>query len=255
MKKAAADAFMRRQPLLDFPLFKLLDESAFLQQNLNIGALDLLQDDLKHLLLLEGQRCLTDRLLVDGVIAGTQQFPHIVLAAPHLRHAAVNVQQGVDRLHAGTHGILGGEDGVTGRLGKLTDEGEVHSAIGHDLRTVGLLTRLEEGIDIRHKAGGGVAGIVCQRIDLFGRHADVVQPLTADLLASAVPHGLLYIVAFLIGVQRIQPHKHHVLILGLELRLAVNGPGEIPVVGAVLDGDNAAGGYLCRSAGHACKHS
>ena len=25
-------------------------------------------------------------------------------------------------------------------------------------------------------------------IDLFGRHADVVQPLTADLLASAVPH-------------------------------------------------------------------
>ena len=70
---------MRRQPLLDFPLFnKLVDESAFLQQNLNIGALDLLQDDLKHLLLLEGQRCLADRLLVDGVIAGTQQFPHIV---------------------------------------------------------------------------------------------------------------------------------------------------------------------------------
>ena len=201
MKKAAADAFMRRQPLLDFPLFKLLDESAFLQQNLNIGALDLLQDDLKHLLLLEGQRCLTDRLLVDGVIAGTQQFPHIVLAAPHLRHAAVNVQQGVDRLHAGTHGILGGEDGVTGRLGKLADEGEVHGAVGYDLGPVGFLTGLEEGIDIGHEAGGGVTGIVCQCMDLFGGHTDVVQPLASDLLAGAVAHGLLHEVAFLVGIQ------------------------------------------------------
>ena len=192
---------MRRQPLLDFPLFKLVDESAFLQQNLNISALDLLQDDLKHLLLLEGQRRLADGLFIDGVIAGTQQFPHIVLAAPHLRHAAVNVQQGVDRPHAGTHGILGGEDGVTGRLGKLADEGEVHGAVGHDLGPIGFLAGLEEGIDIGHEAGGGVAGIVCQCMDLFGGHTDVVQSLAADLLTGTVAHSLLHEVAFLVGIQ------------------------------------------------------
>ena len=76
------------------------------------------------------------------------------------------------------------------------------------------------------------------------RHADVVQPLPADLLAGAVPHGLLHVVAFLVGIQGVQPHQHHVLVLRLELGLTVDRPGKIPVVGAVLDGDDAAGGHL-----------
>ena len=85
----------------------LLDESAFLQQDLNIGAPDLFQENLEQFLLLEGQRRFADGLFGNGVIAGAQQLPYIVLAAPDLRHAAVDVQQGVDRLHTGTHGILG----------------------------------------------------------------------------------------------------------------------------------------------------
>ena len=39
----------------------------------------------------------------------------IVGAAPNLRHAAVHVQQGVHSHHAGAHGVLGGEDRITGQ--------------------------------------------------------------------------------------------------------------------------------------------
>ena len=60
---------------------------------------------------------------------------------------------------------------------------KVHSAIGHDLRPVGFLAGLEEGVDIGHEASCRVAGIVGQRVDLFRRYADVVQPL-----AGRPPH-------------------------------------------------------------------
>ena len=53
----------------------LLDESAFLQQDLNIGAPDLFQENLEQFLLLEGQRRFADGLFVNGVIAGAQQLP------------------------------------------------------------------------------------------------------------------------------------------------------------------------------------
>ena len=81
-------------------------------------------------------------------------------------------------------------------------------------------------------------------VDPILRYADVVQPLPADLFTGAVPHGLLDVVAFPVGVQGIQPHQNHVLVLRLELGLTVDGPGQIPVFGAVLDGDDAAGGHL-----------
>ena len=58
---------VHRQPPAEWGY--LLDESAFLQQELNIGALDLFQEHLEHFPLLEGQRRLADRLLVDGVVA------------------------------------------------------------------------------------------------------------------------------------------------------------------------------------------
>ena len=86
-----------------------------------------------------------------------------------------------------------------------------------------------------------------QIINPVGRHTDVIQPFAADLFTGAVAHSLFHIVAVLIGVQRIQPYKHHVLILGLELRLAVDSPGKIPVVGTVLNGDDASGRYLART--------
>ena len=72
----------------------------------------------------------------------------------------------------------------------------------------------------------------------------MVQPLTADLLAGALAHGLPDIVALAIGMQAVDPHQHGVLILALELRLAVDGPGEVPVLHAILYGDDTAGGHL-----------
>src|SRR5699024_8155300 len=118
-------------------------------------------------------------LFIDGVVAGTKNLTHIVLAAPDLRHATVDIEQRVDRLHTGTHGILGGEDGVPRSFGKLADEGKVHGAVGYNFRAIRFLARLEKGVNIRHETGSRVAGIVCQRVDLFSRYADVVQPLTA----------------------------------------------------------------------------
>ena len=59
----------------------LLDQAAFLQQQLNVGALGLFQNHLQKLPLLEAQLDIGDGLLVDGVVAGPQQLPDIVLAA------------------------------------------------------------------------------------------------------------------------------------------------------------------------------
>ena len=70
------------------------------------------------------------------------------------------MQQAVDGDHGRADGGLHGEDHVARQLHELADEGEVHSAIGHDLRPVGFLSGLEEGVDIGHIAGGGVAGAI-----------------------------------------------------------------------------------------------
>lgn len=101
------------------------------------------------------------------------------------RHAAVNIQQGIDGLHTCPHGILGSENSISGCFGKLTDESEVHSAIGHYFRTIGFFSRLEKGVDIRHKTSGGIAGILGKSVNFFGRNTNMVQPFTANLFAAA----------------------------------------------------------------------
>ena len=68
----------------------------------------------------------------------------------------------------------------------------------------------------------------------------MVEPLLADLFTRAVPHGFFHIVSGLVGVQRIQPYKHHVLVLGFELGLTIDRPREVPVLRAVLDSDDTA---------------
>ena len=75
----------------------------------------------------------------------------------------------------------------------------------------------------------------------------MVEPLTADLLACAITHCFLYIVAFLVCIKGIQPYKNHIFILRLELRLAVYRPRKVPVFRAVLYGDNAACCYLAHA--------
>ena len=92
------------------------------------------------------------------------------------------------------------------------------------MRTIGILSRLEERVDIRHEAGRSIAGVGCKRLDPILRYADVIQPLAADLLAGTVTHCLLHIVALCACIQSIQPYKDRIFILRVELRLTVDGP-------------------------------
>lgn len=104
-----------------------------------------------------------------------------------------------------------------------------------------------KGVDIRHKAGCGIAGLLGESVNFIGRNTNMVQPLAANLFAGAVTHRFFYIVALFIRIERIKPYQNHALILGLELWLTVDCPGKIPVVGAVLNGYNTAGRYLSRA--------
>ena len=90
---------------------------------------------------------------------------HVVFAAPNLRYTAVNIQQGIDRLHTCAHGILSSENGIP-RVSRQIDRWQVHSALRHYLWAVGFFSRLEKGVDIRHKAGCGIAGI-WQKTSIF----------------------------------------------------------------------------------------
>ena len=198
--------------------------------------------------LLQGHLFHQIQLHIDGFLAvpqlhgGIQQIPDIIYAAPDLRHATIHVQQGIHGLHTGPHGVLRGEDGVTGCLGKLAQEGEVHSAVGYDLGPISVGTGHEEGVDIGHHHRDGVGAIGGHVLDFALRHADVIQPLHADLLTGTLPHRLFHIVTGLIGEQGIHPHQTVILGLLAELRLAVDGPAHEPA--GVLHGDDTAGDHL-----------
>ena len=126
----------------------------------------------------------------------------------------------------------------------MTDESEVHSAIGHYFRTIGFFSRLEKGVDIRHKTSGGIAGILGKGINFIGRNTNMVQPFTANLFAGAVAHRFFNIVALFIRIERIKPYQNHIFVLGFELWLTIDCPRKIPVIGAVLNGYDTAGRYL-----------
>ena len=69
----------------------------------------------------------------------------------------------------------------------------------------------------------------------------MIEPLLAYFLTGAVTHSLLYKVTRLVGAQCIDPDKYSVLVLSFELWLTVDGPREVPVIGTIFDGYNAAG--------------
>ena len=110
----------------------------FLEELLKVGALDLLEHFLEGHPLDEGQIHISDLLAVTQFDRCIDQAADIIGAAPDLGHAAVDVEQGVNRFHAGAHGVLGGENSVARRLGELPNEGEVHGALRHDERTVAI---------------------------------------------------------------------------------------------------------------------
>ena len=69
----------------------------------------------------------------------------------------------------------------------------------------------------------------------------MIEPLLAHFFAGAVTHSLLNKVTRLVGAQCIDPDKYSVLVLCSELWLTVDGPREVPVIGTIFDGYNAAG--------------
>ena len=215
------------------------DDVVLLQELFDIGALDLAEGLIEGDLLDEGELHVGRLFAVAELDGGIEQVADVVDAAPDLRHAAVDVQEGIDSLHAGAHGILGGEDGVARGLGELAEEGEVHGAVGHDLRAVAVGAGHKERVDIRHHDWDGIGAVRRQFLDLVLGHADVVEPLHADLLAGALAHGLFDIIARLVGEEGVDPDEAVVLGLRAELRLAVDGPAHQP--GGILHGDDAAG--------------
>ena len=68
----------------------------------------------------------------------------------------------------------------------------------------------------------------------------MVEPLLAYFLTSAIAHGFLNKITRLVGAQCIDPDKYSVLVLCSELRLSVDGPREVPVIGTILNGYDAA---------------
>ena len=137
-----------------------------------------------------GQLHLQRGLAVHQANRAIQQAANVIHAAPYLRHATVHTQQAVDRLHGGTHRILGGKHGIPGRLGKLTQKGEVDTAVGNYVGPVSRSPGHEEGGDIGHHGGHTHRAILGQLRNQFRRHTDVVEPLLGDLLAGTVLHRL-----------------------------------------------------------------
>ena len=199
---------------------------------------ELLQQYVERSPVLEGKRHVGDGLAVAQLHAAHQQVAHVEGAAPHLGHTAVHVAQGVNRLHASAHGVLGGEDGVARRLGELAEESEVHGAVGHHIGTVAQGTRHEERSDVGHHHGNGVRVAVRQLLDLGLRYAQVPEPFLADLLTRALRHGLLHVVALVVGEEAVHPHTQLVARLVAELLLTVDGPAHEPT--GVAAGHNAA---------------
>ena len=209
------------------------------QQLFDDGAVNLLERSLFDQLAAEGQIHVGQLLAVHHLGGGVEQAADVVAGIEHLRHAAINVQQGINRFHGGTDGVFGGEHGVAHGIGELADEGKVHAAFGHNLRAVALGAGHEERGDIGHHAGHTVRRLNGHVIDLILRHTQMIQPFLRDFDAGAFAHGLLDEVAGTVGVQAVDPNHQLILGLCLEVRLAVDGPAHQP--GRILDRDDAAG--------------
>jgi len=207
-----------------------------LEQHADLGVLD----PLHQLMADQGRAGHLDLFAVTQQAGGGEQRAHVVGGVEDLGHAAIDAEQLVGRFHPGAHRVLDGEDRVPGGcLGELAEEREVDSA-GRD--HVGPVTGLpghEERRDVGHHhrhAGGSVRR---ELGDVGHGDTHVIEPLLGDLLAGALLHRLLHVVAWDVDEQRVHPDHDLVLGLLLEVRLAVDGPTEQP--GGVLGGDDPAG--------------
>ena len=131
-KSAARKAGRRREHY--YILYFGSDRAVLGEQLLNIRAADLLQQLLQSQLFDYAKVHVRDLAAVAQGNTGVHKVAHVIGAAPDLRHTAVDVEQTVDGLHTGADGILRREDRIAGRLGKLTEEGEVHGSVRNDVR-------------------------------------------------------------------------------------------------------------------------
>ena len=113
-----------------------LDRLELLQHLLDVRSPDLLERLLEREPLDQTELHVGDRLAIAQFHTCHEQVAHVKDASPYLGHAAVNIAECVDGLHARAHGVLRGEDGVARCLGKLADEGEVDRTVGHHKNAV-----------------------------------------------------------------------------------------------------------------------
>ena len=152
-------------------------------------------------------------------------------APPRLRHAPLDVQQGVDRLHRRPHRVFDGEDDVPRvALGELPQEPEVNRSLGHHLGTVAVVPGQEEGRDVGHHARMHVHRLGCQLVDLIVRHPQVVEPFPGDLLAGALTHRLRDVVAGPVEAVGAVTVDHQLVLRRVpEVRVALDVPRQAPI--------------------------
>ena len=72
----------------------------------------------------------------------------------------------------------------------------------------------------------------------------MIQPLPANFFTCTIPHCLLHIISFFIRCKCIYPDQNRIFILRFKLRLAIDCPRKIPVIGTILHCHNSSGCYL-----------
>ena len=200
------------------------DRPVLAQQHADVGLAELLEDLLHNGALHDIELHIGDRGAIAQFDRGVEQVAHVVDSAPHLRHAAVHVEQRVHGLHAGAHRVFGSEDRVARRLGELAEEREVHGAIRHHVRPITGRTRHEERGDVRHHGRNADSTVFCHIVDLIYRNTQVVQPLSGNFLTGTILHRFFDIITGNIGKQSVNPYADFLRILFLELSLTVDGP-------------------------------
>ena len=160
-----------------------------------------------------------------------EQRTNVILRAPRLRHAPLNVQQGVNCLHRRPYRVFDGEDDVPRvALGELPQEPEVDRSLGHYLRPVAVGPGQEEGRDVGHHTRMHVHRLGRQLVDLIVRHPQVVEPFTGDLLAGALTHRLRDVVAGPVEAVGAVAVDHQLVLRRVpEVRVALDVPRQHPI--------------------------
>ena len=125
-------------------------------------------------------------------------------------------------------------------LGELPQEPEVDRSLGHHLGTVAVTPGQEEGRDVGHHARMHDHRLGRQLVDLIVRHPQVVEPFPGDLLAGALTHRLLDVVAGPVEAVRAVGVDHQLVLRRVpEVRVALDVPRQQPI--GIAHGHQAAG--------------